>query len=207
MPPPIGHDEAVQTAEELVDGLAKALDQTGAVIAATGPAQGALPTPCAGWDLRTLVNHVVYDARMFADTSQGLPRPPAGEDLIGDEWSAAYDAASGELIEVWRRPGATEGTIELPQGEIPKTWRVGQQLANFTVHAWDVAKATGQSPELDPGVGEMALAWGRENLKPEFRGGEGSGKVFGLEVQVRDDAPLYDRIAGFFGRDPSAPSG
>jgi len=191
------------TADELVDALARALDQTGTVIAATGLDQGGLPTPCRSWDVRTLVNHIVYDARMFADTSQGLPRPPADEDLIGDDWNAAYDAASGELIELWRRPGATEGTISLPQGEIPRIWRVGQQLGNFAVHAWDVATATGQSTELDPEVGEIALAWGRENLKPEFRGEQGSGKVFGPEVPVPDDAPLYDRLAGFFGRDPS----
>jgi len=70
-----------------------------------------------------------------------------------------------------------------------------------------VAKATGQSTELDPEVGETALAWGRENIKPEFRGEEGSGKVFGLEVPVSPDAPLYDRLAGFFGRDPSVAYG
>jgi len=199
----IGHDGGVLTGQALVDGLGKALDQAGAVIAATGPEQGGLPTPCGAWDLRTLVNHIVYDARMFADTSQGLPRPPTGEDLIGDDWIAAYDAAAAALIAVWRRPGATEGMIELPQGEIPRTWRVGQQLGNFAVHAWDVAKATGQSTYLDPEVGEIALAWGHENLKPEYRGEEGSGKVFGIEVPVAEDAPLYDRLAGFFGRDPS----
>jgi len=195
------------TAEELVDALAQALDQTGRVIAATRLGQGDLPTPCGSWDVRALVNHVVYDARMFADTAQGLPRSPAGEDLIGDEWSAAYDAAAGDLIAVWRRPGATEGTISLPQGEIPRTWRVGQQLANFAVHAWDVAIATGQPTDLDPEVGRAALEWGRQNLKPEFRGAEGSGKVFGLEVPVSGDAPLYDRLAGFFGRDPSVDYG
>ena len=195
------------TGDELVEALGKALDQTGRVIAAARPDQAGLPTPCGAWDVRALVNHIVYDARMFADTSQGLPRPPAGEDLIGGEWSAAYDAAAGELIAVWRRPGATEGTITLPQGEVPRIWRVGQQLANFAVHGWDVAKATGQSTELDPEVGETALAWGRENIKPEFRGEEGSGKVFGLEVPVSPDAPLYDRLAGFFGRDPSVAYG
>jgi uncharacterized protein (TIGR03086 family) len=199
----MGNDAGVTNGDLLVDVLGKALDQTGTVIAATRPEQAGLPTPCGSWDVRTLVNHVVYDARMFADTSQGLPRPPAGEDLIGEDWSAAFDSASGELIAVWRRPGATEGTISLPQGEIPRIWRVGQQLGNFAVHAWDVARATGQSTDLDPDVGRVALEWGRDNIKPEFRGEEGSGKVFGFEVPVGDGAPVYDRLAGFFGRDPS----
>ena len=55
---------------------------------------------------------------------------------------------------------------------------------------------------LDQDVGRLALEWGRQNLQPRFRGNEGSGKVFGPEVSVPQDAPLYDRLAGFFGRDP-----
>ena len=141
---------------------------------------------------------------MFTDTTQDLPRPPAGEDLIGDDWSGAFDAAAAGLMEVWRRPGMLERTFTSPLGELTATWRVGQQIADFAVHGWDVAKATGQPSELDPDVGQFALDWGRENLKPEFRGEEGSGKSFGLEVEVPEEALLYDRLAGFFGRDPSA---
>jgi hypothetical protein len=33
----------------------------------------------------------------------------------------------------------------------------------------------------------------------EFRGPD---KAFGVEVPVADDAPVYDRLAGWFGRDP-----
>jgi uncharacterized protein (TIGR03086 family) len=192
------------TEASLVDALGTALTQAGTVIEGIRPDQAGLPTPCSSWDVRTLVNHIVYDARMFADTAQGLPRPPVGDDLIGDDWASAYRAAAAELLRVWRQPGATEGTISLPQGELPKTWRLGQQTANFAVHAWDVAKATGQPTSLDPDVGRMSLDWGRANLRPEFRGEEGSGKVFGPEVPVAEDAPLYDRLAGFFGRDPAA---
>ena len=91
-----------------------------------------------------------------------------------------------------------EQTIRLPFGEFPATWRIGQQIADLAVHGWDIAKATGQPTDLDPEVGRFALDWGRENLKPEFRGDEASGRSFGPEVAVAGDAPLYDRLAGFF---------
>jgi hypothetical protein len=37
-------------------------------------------------------------------------------------------------------------------------------------------------------------------MRPESRG---PGKAFGPEVPVPDDAPSYDRLAGWFGRDPA----
>lgn len=190
--------------DDVISVLDKTLDQTGELIANAKPDQAALPTPCASFDLRALINHILYDLRMFTDTTQDLPRPPAGEDLIGDDWSGAFDAAAAGLMEVWRRPGMLERTFTSPLGELTATWRIGQQIADFAVHGWDVAKATGQPSELDPDVGQFALDWGRENLKPEFRGEEGSGKSFGLEVEVPEEALLYDRLAGFFGRDPNA---
>jgi uncharacterized protein (TIGR03086 family) len=190
--------------DDVISLLDQTLDQTGELIANVKPDQAEQSTPCESFDLRVLINHILYDLRMFTDTTQDLPRPPAGEDLIGDDWSGAFDAAAAGLMEVWRRPGMLERTFTSPLGELTATWRVGQQIADVAVHGWDVAKATGQPSELDPDVGQFALDWGRENLKPEFRGEEGSGKSFGFEVDVPEEALLYDRLAGVFGRDPSA---
>jgi hypothetical protein len=52
---------------------------------------------------------------------------------------------------------------------------------------------------LDPALAEHALRWSRGMLRPEFRGPD---KAFGVEVPVPDDAPVYDRLAGWFGRNP-----
>jgi len=74
------------------------------------------------------------------------------------------------------------------------------QITELATHDWDLAKATGQVPaELDPALAEHALRWSRGMLRPEFRG---PGKAFGVEVPVAEDAPVYDRLAGWFGRDP-----
>jgi uncharacterized protein (TIGR03086 family) len=86
----------------------------------------------------------------------------------------------------------------LPWGEVPITWAIGQHLADIAVHGWDVARATDQHVQLDPHIGEAALEWGRENLKPQVR-----GQAFGPEVAIPAEAPVYDRLAAFFGRDPA----
>jgi len=64
---------------------------------------------------------------------------------------------------------------------------------------WDVRALVGHLAGLDPALAEHGLRWGRQMLRPEFRGPD---KAFGVEVPVPDDAPVYDRLAGWFGRDP-----
>jgi uncharacterized protein (TIGR03086 family) len=156
--------------------------------------------------VRALVNHVVWDVQRFTIMVGGgaADRRESDADLIGDDWAAAYRAAGEALLAVWRREGALDGMVQLPIGTVPATWRVDQQIADLVVHAWDIARATGQPTDLDPVLGQRSLDWARENLKPQFRGEEGSGQAFGLEVPIADGAPLHDRLAAFFGRDPRA---
>jgi uncharacterized protein (TIGR03086 family) len=192
----------VNVANEPIARLSRALDQTDALIARVRPEQATLPTSCRAWDVRALVNHVVHDVRQFTARVSGAPWAPHDADVIGDDWVAVYRAAADALLAAWRREGALDGTVQLPFGEVPATWLVNQQIADLVVHGWDIARATGQPTDLDPELGQVALEWARENLRPQFRGGEGSGRAFGPEVPVPESAPLYDRLAAFFGRDP-----
>jgi len=186
-----------------IDQLSRALDQTGVIISRVRPEQATLPTPCSSWDVRDLVDHVVQDVRHFTVTASGGRWESSDIAPIGDDWIGAYREAADALMAAWRREGAIDRTLELPFGAVSASWSVGQQIANFVVHGWDVAKATGQPTDLDPELGQHALEWAKRNLKPEFRGEEGSGRSFGAEVNVDEDAPLQDRLAAFFGRNPS----
>jgi uncharacterized protein (TIGR03086 family) len=179
-----------------LDLLERALDQTGTVIARIRPDQVGSPTPCTEFDVRALVNHIVFDVQLFTAGVNEAERPAPGADLVGDDWMGAYDSARTSLLAAWQRKG-TEGTVKSRLGEFPATWSVGQHLADLAVHAWDVAMATHQSTSLDPEVARVALDWARENLKPQFR-----GQAFGPEVEVPENAPIYERLAGFFGRNP-----
>jgi len=187
---------------EWIDRLSRAVDQAGAVVSRIRPEQARLPTPCQSWDVRDLVNHLVHDLQQFTAMAHGGRYAKDDSDVIDDHWMGAYRAAGAALLEAWRREGALDRTIQLPFGEVPATWSVGQQVADVVVHGWDLAKATGQPTEQDHELAQVSLEWGRENLKPQFRGPEESDKVFGEEVAVPDDAPVYEQLAGWFGRDP-----
>ncbi len=188
------------------------LDQTGAVVALIRPEQAALPTPCRSWDVRDLVNHVVDEVRRFAEIAGTGRRGPSegwviGADPIGDDWASAYRAgaywaAADSLRAAWQQPGALDRVHRPPGGELPATWALGQQLTELVIHAWDIAKATGQSTDLDPELSRLALEWGQANLVADLRGDEADGYHVGPEIPVSAGTPLYDRIAAFGGRDP-----
>jgi uncharacterized protein (TIGR03086 family) len=176
--------------------LERADDQLRRIISRVSPGQGGLPTPCSDFDLRGLLNHIVYDVQTFTAMISGSQRGSPDVDLLGEDWLAAYGSSADLLLSTWRSRG-TGGTFTSRMGELPATWALGQHTSDLVVHAWDVARATGSTQELDPALAEAALAWGRENLKPEFR-----GQAFGAEIAVSENAPVYDRLAGFFGRNP-----
>jgi uncharacterized protein (TIGR03086 family) len=183
--------------------LSRTLDQVDTVIDGIREEQAALPTPCQAWAVRGLVEHVIDDLGQFAVAATGgRPDWSGVAPSVDGDWGGAFREGARVLLAAWRRVGDLSGTLQLPIGEVPVTFVVNQQIAEFAVHSWDLAKATGQVIDLDPEIGEAALAWATTALRPEFRGDEDSGKAFGPEVSVAADAPVYDRLAAFFGRHP-----
>jgi uncharacterized protein (TIGR03086 family) len=193
---------AVMTSDaDTVALLERALDQTAGLIAAIEPGQAGLATPCAGWDVRALVSHLAgRDLRNFLVAARGeSPDWSAPDEEIGDDWAAAFAERAAPVRTAWRAADL-DRPVAGPGGEAPLRARADQQVTELAVHDWDIARATGQQlAGLDPALAEHALAWSRGMLRPEFRGPD---KAFGVEVPVPDDAPAYDRLAGWFGRDP-----
>ena len=185
--------------------LSRALDQTGAIIVGIREDQHQLPTPCRSWDVSELLAHLVHGLGAFTERASG--GTPSWNDPIAaveGSYVEAYRTGSAALIRTWRAAGDLSGTTEIPgMGEVAKRFPVDQQIAEIAVHGWDLAVATGQSRDLDPEIGDTAITWARATLAPGFRGSEDEGKVFGPEVDVPDDALLYDRLAGFFGHRPT----
>lgn len=188
--------------------LERALDQTVEIIAGVRPEQSSLPTPCSGWDVQALVLHVVGQSmRNFTAAARGEnPDWGAPAEDPREDWSASFRNRAQELLDTWRQADLDQ-PVPMPDGsQVPLRTRIDQQITELAVHGWDLARATGQDMELDSVLAEHGLAWARRMLRPEFRG---SDKAFGLEVPVDDAAPAYERLAGWFGRDPGwrAPSG
>jgi uncharacterized protein (TIGR03086 family) len=181
--------------------LERALGQTAVVISAIPAGDGGLVTPCPAWDVAALVRHLVgQDLRNFLIAARGGTADwQAPADDVDEDWTTAFGKRAGQLLEAWRAADLDRLT-DLPGGRQAPFWtRADQPIAELTMHSWDLVKATGQDLDLDPELAEHALAWSRQLLRPEYRGPD---KAFGIEIPVPADAHPYDRLAGWFGRDP-----
>jgi uncharacterized protein (TIGR03086 family) len=181
--------------DETLALLARALAQAQQILGRVDADQLDDPTPCRSWDVRQLVGHVIHDLRQYQVVAKGgdYGRPATAE-VEFDGWSKAARDEGTALLAAWReRDDVTDKELN----------RVNQEIAEFAIHGWDVARATGQEMDFDAGVTDRSLAWVKQNLRPEHRGDEKDGFAFGPEVTSDNAAPPADRLAAFFGRDPS----
>lgn len=176
-----------------IDLLQRAVDAATPVIDAVTPADYERPTPCASWTVADLLGHVTGAQRTFA-AALGVDAEPSADDPI----AAFHDAAAASLA-AFGADGVMERIVELPFGAMPGAVVVTFAATDLFVHGWDVAKATGQSTDLDPALAAELLAIVGQTLQPAFRGPDGQA-AFGFEQTAPDDATPADRLAAFTGR-------
>ena len=88
-----------------IELLQRADDQLRRIISRLSPAQAGLPTPCSEFNLRTLINHIVYDLQVFTAMISGGQRGSPDVDRLGDNWLAAYSSSADLLLSAWRSRG------------------------------------------------------------------------------------------------------
>jgi uncharacterized protein (TIGR03086 family) len=125
------------------------------------PGQLGLPTPCAEYDVRVLLSHIVGGLVRVAIAGEGgdaLARPACADDVTDDGWPAAYQAASQRAIQAWADDAKLDALVEVPWGKIPGRFAIAGYVQEILTHGWDLAKATGQPTEPDPELAFFALA-------------------------------------------------
>lgn len=186
------------------DALAAAFASTRAVVAKVTPDQYDERTPCASWDVRALINHVVGGSHWFAATARA-GEPPAGgaeppDFTVGDPL-AAYDEGIAASLAAFADPEAATRTVRLPFGEMPVAAFMQIAATDTFMHGWDLARATGQDSDLNPELATRLLAGARQTMRDSFRGPDPTSP-FGPAVEVSESAPPADQLAGFLGRQP-----
>lgn len=180
-----------------LDQLRQANDVFLEVLAKVTPEQMNVSTPNDEWDVRALINHVVLGNAWAAENVKTGNAPRPSGDAIGErDVKEAYAASADAMMASFEEPGALGRMVSMPFGEMPAAGLAGFRSIDLIIHAWDLAKATGQDTDLAPDLCEAALATSRQRMS----GMDRTNMPFKEEVVVPDDAPAADRLAGFLGR-------
>ncbi len=182
--------------------FARAVDQAERQVAAVRPDELARRTPCADYDVRALLGHLVAVLHKIAivgagGDSRGMPDVIDG--VADDGWCSVFAQARGEVERVWAEKALLDGMVTLPWATIPGRSALDAYTHEFTVHSWDLAHATGRLTDLDPELAVRALEAFPMYAPPEERSGEGR---FGPVEQAPVDADVYTRLAAYLGRRP-----
>lgn len=170
------------------------------VLANVKPGQLDQPTPCQSWDVRALINHLVGGSFFFAAATNAGKAPAGGgdADLASGDFCASYEDGTKQAVAAFATPGALEKTIKLPFGEFPGAAFMGIATLDTFTHAWDLAKATGQSTDLAPALAGELLEQAKVSIPDAFRGQE--PMPFGPAQNAGAGASTADQLAAFLGR-------
>jgi len=187
------------------EALERAFAMTRGLLAGVTPDHYDDPSPCASWRVRDVVNHVVEGANWFAlcvNAGEAPdPDPTHGVDYAAGDLLASYDEGVAATVAAFGAPGAQERIIKLPFGELPGAVFMGIATNDVFVHGWDLAKATGQSTDLDPELAGQLLSQAQGFVSDDFRGADGEAP-FGAAVDPPASAHVADKLAAFLGRTP-----
>jgi uncharacterized protein (TIGR03086 family) len=184
---------------DVVDQMEHAFALATDVLEHVGPSEWSAPTPCEGWTVRDVVNHMVGGAKIVSTELSGRGE---GVDyyvnhLLEVDPVDAYRAAAADAVAVFRAdPGLVERIIPMPWGPETGATVATMFMGDHFAHAWDVARATGQPTDLDPDLAERLMPFARD-YADRFR----EPGMFAAERVPPPGASAADRLAALLGRE------
>jgi uncharacterized protein (TIGR03086 family) len=183
----------------VTENLSRAFASTRSVLANVKADQLDDPTPCKSWTVRDLINHIVGGAHWFGATAEtGESAPQSENDWTEGDMVASYDEGAARSVAAFGAPGAQEKIMKLPFGEFPGSAYMNLATNDTFTHGWDLAKATGQSTDLDPELANQLLQGADQLIPDQFRGDE--PMPFGPKAEPPAGATPADRLAAILGR-------
>jgi uncharacterized protein (TIGR03086 family) len=189
-------------AADLIELHGRCGQRFAALVAGVGPGQWHDGTPCSQWDVRTLVHHLLYEQRWVPPLFEGLTIGQVGDrfegDLMGEDasaWPGLLASSIEQAHAAAAQPGALNRTVHLSFGDAPGREYVIELTADLAIHAWDLARATGQDDTLDRDVVTLLLPWAEANAGLLTASG-----MFGSRIDAGPDAPDDVRLLGLLGR-------
>jgi uncharacterized protein (TIGR03086 family) len=149
------------------------------------------PTPCDGWTVRDLLDHMLDTQRYFAGAARGekgSPPSPTPPRLSSEDPAADFEKSRSEVLRAFGQDGVIEKTGPA----------LGIAFSDQLLHGWDLARATHQDATMPDGLAQAAY----ETIHGAFTDEQRKG-VFKPEIPVGADATPQQRLLAYTGRDPA----
>src|SRR3954447_311649 len=114
-------------------------------------------TPCSDWTVRDVIDHVIAGNWRVA----GRPETTPAET---DELVAAHAESASVAEATFSAPDGLTRIFDIRIGPVPGSAFIVLRTVDALVHAWDIAKATGQATDVDPEVASAMLDMSRQRI-------------------------------------------
>jgi uncharacterized protein (TIGR03086 family) len=181
--------------------MAASAAEAARVVCGVSPDKLSAATPCADWDLRALLNHMIlwtaYSAERRARDEQ-VPNELMSKDFVAEPgYAADYAAQLDKAVAAWSDPTAWQRNLNVMGTPSPAADVAALLIAETVLHSWDAAKASGQDYACRDDVAGAVLTAVEANAEL-FRQYQG----FADSIPVPASASVLDRALGLSGRDP-----
>ena len=152
--------------------------------------------------LREVINYHAYDDAWVPDMLAGKTMAEAGidnykGDLLGADPAAAFSAIVDRAIAAAKALDDPDRTVHCSFGDYKAYEYLWQTNMFRGLRAHDIARVIGVEPDLPEAL--VQGMW--DEISPHAEEWRAIG-VLGTRVEVREDAPLLDRLLGLTGRRP-----
>jgi uncharacterized protein (TIGR03086 family) len=183
---------------EVKDFHQRALERYGQLVHAIRNDQWYDSTPCTEWDVRTLVQHLVFENLWMPPLLDGKTIADVGDslegDLLGADPKAAWDRSASE-VGVAVRAVPLDRIVHLSYGDVPAEHYISEVFTDLAIHGWDLARAIGADETIDPEIVELL----HSRFKPREDDLKASG-LFGPKVVPPPGADKQTELLAVFGR-------
>jgi uncharacterized protein (TIGR03086 family) len=189
---------AGRTHHHALELLERALGYTRVALSTVGPDRSG-PSPCAGWSLADLLDHMDDGLDAFLEAARGNVHVPSRVtvpevvDVRADADLDALQTKACQLLGVWSAP--TPPLVVVGGRPVPSGLLVSAAALEIAVHGWDVGRATGAGHDLPDELARALMPVAHAVVTPEDRPGR-----FAQPRLTPPDASSSEVLLGFLGR-------
>lgn len=141
------------------DCYMRSLNSTIKFVSSVAPSAWKNDTPCTDWNVRDVVNHIVYENLWMVALFRGKTIKEVGNkfegDMIGSDPIGVYVATANQVKSILAEPDAMTRTCHISSGPISGAEYSNQLFLDTLIHGWDIAVGSKQDATLDSYLVEM----------------------------------------------------